>query len=301
MHSVTKRIVRRLAITTWTVQYCNPMSTYVDPEALVDTEWVAAHLGDPGVRLVEVDVNTQAYDSGHLPTAIGWSLYQDLLRADNSIIDKMALEALLARSGIANTTMVVLYGHRNAPAAMAFWFLKAPGHDRLRLMNGGRQKWVDEGRPMTGEVTVIAPAAYAVQVPDWSLRACRDDVQAAIGSADHALVDVRTSAEYEGELFWPSAPPQTGERAGHIPGAVHIPFEMTLSEDGTFKSIGWLRALYEGKGITADKEVITYCTVGGRSCHTWFVLTHLLGYPNVREYAASWYEWGRLLGAPIEK
>jgi thiosulfate/3-mercaptopyruvate sulfurtransferase len=277
------------------------MSSYVHPAALVDTEWVAAHLGDPGVRLVEVDVNTQAYDSGHVPTAICWNLYRDLLRADNSIVDKVALEALLTQSGIANATTVVLYGHRNAPAAMAFWLLKAHGHDRLCLMNGGRKKWVDQGGPMTIESPVITPTAYAIQDPDWSNRACRDDVRAAIGSTDHALIDVRTAAEYEGELFWPSAPPQSGERAGHIPGAVHIPFEMTLSEDGTFKSISGLQALYEGQGITADKEIITYCTVGGRSCHTWFVLTHLLGYPNVREYEASWYEWGSLLDAPIEE
>jgi len=277
------------------------MSNYANPEVLVDTQWVADHLNDPNVRLVEVDVNSQAYDSCHIPGAICWDIYRDMLKADNSVVDKASLETLLSRSGIGNNTMVVVYGNRNAAAAMAFWFLKVYDHDILYLMNGGRKKWIDEGRPMTTEVPAFAPTTYATQAPDWSIRAQRDFVQESIGKADRVIIDVRNSKEYGGEMFWPARPPQEGERAGHIPGAVHIPFEMVLNEDGTFKSIEELQALYGSKGVTADKHAIAYCTVGGRSCNTWFVLKYLLGYPNVREYVDSWYEWGRLPDVPIEK
>ncbi len=277
------------------------MSSYAYPEVLVSTQWVADHLNDSNVRLVEADVNTQAYDSGHIPGAVCWNVYGDILKSDLSLIDQRALEALLSRSGIANDTMVVLYSNRNVPAAMAFWFLKIYGHDRLHLMNGGRQKWIDEGRLMTTATPAITPTAYVAKTLDASLRAHRNDVQESIGQADRVIVDVRNAQEYGGEMFWPAAPPQEGERAGHVPGAAHIPFELALNEDGTFKTVEELQALYIGQGVTADKEVITYCTVGGRSCHTWFVLKYLLGYPRAREYQASWYEWGRLPDAPVEK
>ena len=275
------------------------MSNYAYPEVLVDTQWVADHLNDPNVRLVEVDGNTQAYDSGHIPGAICWDIYRDLLKADNNLVDKSSLEMLLSRSGIGNNTMVVVYG--TPQAAMAFWFLKVYGHDSLYLMNGGRKKWTDEGRPMTTDVPAFALTTYATQAPDWSIRAQRDFVQEAIGKTDRAIIDVRNSKEYGGEMFWPATPPQEGERAGHIPGAVHIPFEMVLNEDGTFKSIEELQTLYGSKGVIADKHAISYCTVGGRSCNTWFVLKYLLGFPNVREYVDSWYEWGRLPDVPVEK
>lgn len=277
------------------------MSNYANPEVLVDTQWVADHLNDPNVRLVEVDTYPEAYDSGHIPGAICWDIYRDMLKADNSVIDKASLEMLLARSGIGNNTMVVVYGNRNAPAAMAFWFLKVYGHDSLYLMNGGRKKWIEESRPMTTDVPAFATTTYTTQAPDWSIRAERDFVQESIGKAGRVIIDARNSKEYGGEMFWPATPPQEGERAGHIPGAVHIPFEMVLNEDGTFKSVEELQALYSSKGVTADKHAIAYCTVGGRSCNTWFVLKYLLGYPNVQEYVDSWYEWGRLPDVPIEK
>ena len=276
------------------------MSNYANPEVLVDTQWVADHLNDPNVRLVEGDGNSQAYDSGHIPQSIYWDLYRDMLKADNSVVDKASLEMLLSRSGIDNNTMLVVYGNRNAPAAMAFWFLKVYGHDSLYLMNGGRKKWIDEGRPITTDVPAFAQTTYTAQAPDWSIRAERDFVQESIGEAGRVIIDARNSKEYGGEMFWPATPPEEGERAGHIPGAVHIPFEMVLNEDGTFKSIEELQALYGSKGVTADKHAIVYCTVGGRSCNTWFVLKYLLGYPNVREYVDSWYEWGRLPNVPIE-
>jgi thiosulfate/3-mercaptopyruvate sulfurtransferase len=277
------------------------MLSYAHPEVLVETQWVADHLNDPDVRIVEADVNPQAYDSGHIPGAIGWNLYRDLLQPDNAIIDPPVLNELLSRSAIANSTNVILYGHRNAPAAMAFWLLKIYGHEALHLMNGGRKKWIDEGRPITPAVPTLAATPYTVKAPDWGRRARLEDVRESIGKPGRVIVDVRNEKEYGGEMFWPAVPPQAGERAGHIPGAVHIPFELVLNEDGTFKPVEELSALYTSQGVTAGKEVITYCTVGGRSCNSWFVLKYLLGYPNVREYEASWYEWGRLPGVPIEK
>jgi thiosulfate/3-mercaptopyruvate sulfurtransferase len=276
------------------------MSTYARPEVLVETKWVADHMNSPDVLVVEVDLSSAAYDSGHIPGAIGWDIYRDMLDADNRIVDKPLLEDLLGKSGIGNDSTVVVYGNRNAAAAMAFWLLKVYGHDRLYLMNGGRQKWLDEGRPVTTGAPAFAPTAYVTKAPDWSSRAQRDLVQESIGKADRVIIDVRNSKEYGGEMFWPASPPQAGERAGHIPGAVHIPFEIVVNEDGTFKPIEELLSLFASKGVTADKQAITYCTVGGRSCNTWFVLKYLLGYPSVREYLDSWYEWGRMPDVPIE-
>ena len=280
------------------------MNAYAYPEVLVDTQWVAEHLGDPGVRLVEVDVDTHAYDSGHIPGAVAWNWHRDTqqtLRRD--IPDCAGLEALLGRSGITPETTVVVYGdNNNWFATFAFWLLKLYGHADARVMNGGRKKWLDEGRPLTTAVPAVTPCVYAAREPDARLRALRDMVAGRLGQAGHALVDVRSPKEYAGELLAPENLPQEGaQRGGHIPGAVNIPWGQAVADDGTFKAAGELHALYGGKGLTADQSIIAYCRIGERSSHTWFVLKYLLGYPDVRNYDGSWTEWGSLIGAPIER
>jgi thiosulfate/3-mercaptopyruvate sulfurtransferase len=277
---------------------------YAHPEVLVETGWVAEHLNDPGLRLVEVDVDTTAYDSGHIPGAIGWNWRRDTQQAiRRDIPDQAALEDLLSRSGIANDTTVILYGdNNNWFAAYAFWLLKLYGHADARLMNGGRKKWLDEGRPVSSEPPKASRAQYRAAPPDARLRALRDTVLAGLNQAGRALVDVRSPKEYSGELLAPENLPQEGaQRGGHIPGAANIPWGMAVQEDGTFKSAADLKALYEGKGITPDKDVVAYCRIGERSSHSWFVLKYLLGYPEVRNYDGSWTEWGSLIGAPVEK
>jgi thiosulfate/3-mercaptopyruvate sulfurtransferase len=277
---------------------------YAHPKVLVETTWVAEHLNDPKIRLVEVDVDTTAYDSGHLPGAVGWNWKEDTQQTvKRDIPDKAGWEALLSRSGITPETILIFYGdNNNWFAAFAFWLAKIYGHADVRLMNGGRKKWIDEGRALTTAVPTVTPTHYTVQATDWSLRANRDLVKEYIAHSHRALVDVRSPQEYSGELLAPGNLPQEGaQRGGHIPGAANIPWGMAVREDGAFKSGDELRALYSSKGITGDKDVIAYCRIGERSSHTWFVLTYLLGYPNVRNYDGSWTEWGSLVGAPIEK
>jgi thiosulfate/3-mercaptopyruvate sulfurtransferase len=281
----------------------NAVDGYAHPEVLVETGWVAEHLNDPKVRLIEVDVDTTAYDSGHIPGAIGWNWRKDTQQAiRRDLPDKTAVEDLLGRAGIANGTTVVLYGdNNNWFATYAYWLLKLYGHADARIMNGGRKKWVDEGRLLTTEVPSPKRAAYRAQDPDLGIRAFRDQVQAHLAKAG-GLVDVRSPKEYSGELLAPENLPQEGaQRGGHIPGAVNIPWGMAVRDDGTFKSASDLKALYGEKGITPDREIIAYCRIGERSSHTWFVLKYLLGYPNVRNYDGSWTEWGSLIAAPIEK
>ncbi len=277
---------------------------YAVPEVLVDTEWVASHLDDPTVRLIEVDVDTLAYESGHIPGAVGWNWQTELSdRLRRDLTPKAELERLLSQAGVTPATTLVLYGdNNNWFAAWAFWQLKMYGHPDVRLMNGGRKKWVAEGRPLTTEVPHYAPTTYQAKDPDLSLRAFRDQVREALGQPTVALVDVRSPREYSGELLAPENLPQEGaQRGGHIPGAVNIPWAQAVNDDGTFKSREELAALYQAKGVTPDKETIAYCRIGERSSHTWFVLTYLLGYPKVRNYDGSWTEWGSLVGAPIEK
>lgn len=277
------------------------MFNYAHPEVLVDSQWIVDHLNDPNVRVVEADLTPQAYNTGHIPGAVFWNMLTDLLLPDYRInFDPIAWEKLLARSGIANDTTVITYGDFPASGAWLFWLLKVFGHRDVRVLNGSRRKWVAEGRPLTTETPTIVPTQYQVQSPDSSLRAFHDEVRESIGRADRVLVDVRTPQEYSGELFM-IEPPKETERAGHIPSAVPVYYELALNEDGTFKSIKDLQALYSDKGITSDKKVITYCAVGGRSGHTWFVLKYLLGYPNVQNYDGSWNEWSRLPNMPIER
>jgi thiosulfate/3-mercaptopyruvate sulfurtransferase len=282
------------------------MSTngYANPNVLVETAWVAEHLNDPGLRLVEVDVDTKAYASGHIPGAVGWNWRtdtQDTLR--RNLPGAPALEALLSRSGIGNDTTVILYGdNNNWFAAYAFWLLRYFGHEKSRLINGGRVKWVAENRPLTTEVPRYPPAPYTGRGPDAGVRALRDYVLQQVGRKDAVLVDVRSPKEYSGELLAPENLPQEGaQRGGHIVGAVNIPWGQAVREDGTFKSAEELRSLYGSKGVTADKDVVAYCRIGERSAHTWFVLNNLLGYPRVRNYDGSWTEWGSLIDVPIEK
>ena len=280
------------------------MTDYAHPEVLVSTQWVADHFKDPNVRLVEVDVDTSAYTQGHIAGAVGWNWQtqlQDNVRRD--LIEKQALEQLLGQSGIGNGTSIVLYGdNNNWFAAYAFWQLKYYGHKDVRLMNGGRKKWLEEKRQLTTDPAIVTPTAYHATGPDESLRARKEQVFAVVDrkSKGH-LVDVRSVDEFTGKIIAPPGMSETAQRAGHIPGAANVPWAQAANEDGTFKSADALKELYQGKGVTGGDEVIAYCRIGERSSHTWFVLKYLLGYDNVKNYDGSWTEWGNLVGAPIEK
>ncbi len=277
---------------------------YAHPEALVDADWVEAHLNDPKVRLIEVDVDTNAYDQGHIPGAVGFNWKKELQdQVVRAPLSKAHLEELLGRAGVSNDTTIVLYGdNNNWFAAWALWILKYYGHEDVRLLDGGRVKWLADKREITTEVPSYSQATYHAGEPKTDIRALRDQVLSQIGQSNVALVDVRSPGEYSGELLAPANLPQEGaQRGGHIPGAANIPWGQAVREDGTFKSADELRALYGGKGVTPDKEVIAYCRIGERSSHTWFALQYLLGYPHVRNYDGSWTEWGSLIGVPIEK
>ena len=271
-------------------------------DVLVETGWLAEHLNDPAVRVAEISEDTTLYGQGHIPGAVhfNWQTQlQDPVRRD--WITQEQVETLLGAHGVGNGTTLVLYGDKNNWfATYTFWLLRIYGADKLRILNGGRAKWIAEGRQLTTDVPVPAKAQYRAKPADSSIRAFRDQVLAAIGKS--ALVDVRSPQEYSGELIAMPAYPQEGaQRGGHIPSAQNIPWGQNMREDGTFKVPDELRKLYEGKGITPDKSVIAYCRIGERSSLTWFALTYLLGYPNVKNYDGSWTEWGSLVGVPIEK
>jgi thiosulfate/3-mercaptopyruvate sulfurtransferase len=277
---------------------------YATPDALVSTDWAAEHLHDANIRLVEVDVDTKAYETGHIAGAVGWNWHtdtQDNLR--RNVPTKAGLEALLSRAGISPDTTVLLYGdNNNWFAAFALWLLKYYGHENVKLINGGRAKWIAEGRDLTMEVPQYPATQYSVQEPKKDIRALRDYVLDKVLKPGSILVDVRSPKEYSGELLAPENLPQEGaQRGGHIAGAINIPWAQAVREDSTFKSADELKALYGNKGVTPDKDVIAYCRIGERSAHTWFVLKYLLGYPNVRNYDGSWTEYGSLVDVPIEK
>ena len=280
------------------------MAEYAHPESLVSTDWVAEHGSDANVRLIEVDVDTAAYEQGHIAGAVGWnwqSQLQQSVRRD--VVSKAEMEELLGNAGVSSDTTIVLYGdNNNWFAAWAFWQIRYYGHNSVQLMNGGRAKWLAEGRPLTTDVPSPAATTYTASDPDESIRAYRDQVLAGVGGSSISLVDVRSPQEFTGELLAPPNLPQEGsQRGGHIPGAANIPWGQAANEDGTFKSADELAELYGGKGIDGGRETIAYCRIGERSSHTWFVLTQLLGYDNVRNYDGSWTEWGSIVGAPIEK
>jgi thiosulfate/3-mercaptopyruvate sulfurtransferase len=276
---------------------------YAHPEYLVDTQWVAGHLDDPDVRIVESDEDYLLYETGHIPNAVkvDWfTTLQHPVRRD--FLTKEAFEGMCSNLGISDDTTVVFYGDKgNWFATYALWLFRYYGHENLKIMDGGRAKWEKEGRPMTKEVPETPKTTYQAKDPDPSVRAFRYDVFRHVESK-LPLVDVRSPEEYRGELLhMPGYPQEGATRGGHIPGAASIPWSRATNEDGTFKSPEELKELYQGQGVTPDKEVIAYCRIGERSSHTWFVLTHLLGYPDVKNYDGSWTEWGNLVDAPIEK
>ena len=278
------------------------MSEYKHPEVLVSADWAAQHLNAPNTRFVEVDVDTTAYDQGHISGAVSWNWQtqlQDGIRRD--LIDKAALEKLLGASGISNDSAIILYGdNNNWFAAYAFWQLKLYGHKDVRLINGGRKKWLEEKRPLTKDAPKISPTTYRVSATDASIRAFKEDVAAVVeGKKPGQLVDVRSADEFTGKIIAPPGMNETAQRAGHIPQAANIPWVQAANEDGTFKSFDDLTKLYEAKGINGKDEVIAYCRIGERSSHTWFALKYLLGFEKVRNYDGSWTEWGNLVGVPI--
>ncbi|MEM0364211.1 MAG: sulfurtransferase [Candidatus Nitrosocaldus sp.] len=279
--------------------------SYAHPEVLVSTQWVQEHLNDPKVRIAEVDYDpTSNYMLGHVPNAVLFDWKKDIndpVRRD--ILSKEACEDLLQRAGCNNDTILVLYGDfNNWFAAFAFWVFKYYGYEDVRLMNGGRKKWLEEDRPITKDVPTFAKGNWKAREPDRTIRVFKQYVESIIGMKDKVLVDVRSPKEYTGEILAPPEyPTEAAQRGGHIPTAINIPWAQAVNDDGTFKSAEELRKLYESKGVTKDKEVITYCRIGERSSHTWFVLKYLLGYPNVKNYDGSWSEWGNAVGLPIEK
>jgi thiosulfate/3-mercaptopyruvate sulfurtransferase len=279
------------------------MSEYAHPEALVSTDWLASHLNDSSIRIVEVDVDTGAYDQGHVPGAIAWawnSQLSDNVRRD--ILSKQHFEELMAKSGIGPETTVIIYGdNNNWFAAWAAWQMKIYGHKDVRLLNGGRKKWLAEGRDISTDTPSYSRASYKASEPDWSLRALLPQVQEASSRASSSLIDVRSPQEFTGEIFAPPGLPETCQRAGHIPGARSIPWGKACNEDGTFKSFDQLKSLYGSEGVDASRPAIAYCRIGERSSHTWFVLKYLLGLNDVRNYDGSWTEWGNLVGAPVER
>ena len=280
------------------------MAGFAHPNYLVETDWVAEHLKDPQVRMVESDEDLLLYETGHIPGAVkvDWfTTLQHPLRRD--FLSESEFETLCSQLGIGNDTTVVFYGDKsNWFACYALWLFRYYGHEKLKIMNGGRLKWTQEKRPLTKERPTYPPTSYRAKNPDFSIRAFRDDVFDQIKERK-PLVDVRSPKEYTGELLHMENYPQEGaSRGGHIPGAVNIPWGQAVYDvDSTFKSAEELRQLYASQGITPDQEIVAYCRIGERSSHTWFVLTYLLGYPNVKNYDGSWTEWGNLVNAPIEK
>lgn len=277
---------------------------YAHPEVLVDTHWVADHLNDADVRLIEADEDVLLYEIGHIPGAVKLDWHVDVQNpVERDFVDQQGFEQLMSHWGITNDTTVVLYGDRNNwYACYTFWLFTMYGHSKLKIMNGGRTKWEEEKRPQTREVPQYEATIYHAQSEDEALRAFRDEVASGLKNPGRRLIDVRSPQEYSGEMLHMVNYPQEGaQRGGHIPGAKNIPWAMAANTDGTFKSAEELRQIYGARDITPDKEVITYCRIGERSAHTWFALTQLLGFPRVRNYDGSWTEWGSVVRAPIEK
>ncbi|MCL5068714.1 MAG: sulfurtransferase [Thaumarchaeota archaeon] len=279
--------------------------TYAHPEVVVDTNWAIVHHKDPNVRIAEVDYDpTSNYNQGHIPGSVLFDWKKDIndpIRRD--LLSQSQAQELLARSGVSNDTTLLLYGDfNNWFAAFAFWVFKYYGINDVRLINGGRKKWIEEDKPLTRDEVSNPRGNIRISQPDESVRAYLEDVKSVLDDKKFALVDVRGPKEFSGEILAPPEyPTEHAQRGGHIPGAANIPWGQAVREDGTFKSREELEALYGGKGVTSDKQVITYCRIGERSSHTWFVLRYLLGYPNVRNYDGAWTEWGNMIKNPIER
>jgi len=269
----------------------------LQPEVEVDASWISAHLGDTRVRFVEVDVSPATYDQGHIPGAILWDAYADLRDSAYRPVPPPELQRLLSRSGITPETTVVFYGYA---APLGFWLMKAHGHGDVRMLTGSRDQWLEVGQPWSADVPRLNESAYPLPRQDAGILASRGAVEAAIGKPGALVLDVRSQSEYMGERFWPSGATADAGRSGHIPGAVSVPIDSLRQESGAPKSAQELRPIFEGAGVTKDKAVITYCTIGNRASEAWFALKYQLGYPSVRVYYDSWAVWGKLLDAPIE-
>jgi thiosulfate/3-mercaptopyruvate sulfurtransferase len=266
-------------------------------ESIVDASWIAAHLGDPNVRVVEIDVSRHSYDAGHVPDAVLWNAYADLRYADYTPIGRADLERLLSRSGVAPETSLVFYGYG---AALGLWLMKAHGHRDVRMLAGSRDQWAQAGGQWSAHVPEPTENPYALAAAKADALASRADVEAAIGASGHALLDVRSEAEYSGERFWPSGATEDAGRAGHVPGAISVPIDLLRNEDDTLKPPDELHRVLEGADVTPEKDVIAYCTIGNRASQAWFALRYLLGYPAVSVYYGSWVEWGKAPGTPVE-
>ncbi len=278
------------------------MTDYADPRVLASTEWLAEHRSDPGVVVVEVGADTAAYEQGHIPGAVAWGWYKHMLdRRRRDILGLADFEKLLGKSGIRNDTIVVLYGdNNNWFATLAFWQLKVYGHRDARVLNGGRKKWLAEGRETAKDRVAPDSATYKSMVLNQDLRAFLPQVKFAVKSRANALVDARTHDEYSGNTAAKPGQSDRFQRSGHIPGAKCVPWSLTCNDDGTFKSAGELEEIYKAKEITPDKDIITYSRVGERGSHAWFILKYLLGDPNVRNYDGSYAEWGNIIGVAVE-
>ena len=281
------------------------MTDFAHPEVLVSTDWVNQHRNDPGLKLIEIDVDTQAYDAGHIPGAVGFNWQtqlQDQLRRD--IISKQEFEELLSASGVSRDDTVILFGdNNNWFAAYGFWLFKIYGHNDVRLMDGGRQKWLnEEDKELVVDKPSVTPTQYQASDPDTSLRALLPEVLQASAGGGHYLIDVRSTDEFTGKVIAPPGMSETAQRGGHIPGATSIPWLTAVAEDGRFKSADELRSIYiDQNRISPQQRTIAYCRIGERSSHTWFVLKYLLGFEDVKNYDGSWTEYGNLIAAPIEK
>jgi len=278
------------------------VAEYANPDALVETDWLESNLDDPGIRVIEVDEDTSAYEKGHIRGAVGWNWSTDLhAPLGRDYVDQAGLSALLSAAGVGDDTTVILYGgNNNWFAAYAYWILKLRGFDNVKLLNGGRKKWELESRELSTDAPQVTSTGYRVTGAEQAgIRALRDEVLTKVGSS--AFVDVRSPEEYRGEKLAPDHLPQEQAQVpGHIPGAANIPWAKAANDDGTFKSADELKALYGGEGISGDGEIIAYCRIGERSSHTWFALQELLGYTNVKNYDGSWTEWGSLVGVPVQ-
>ena len=280
------------------------MAGYANPDALVETDWLEEHVRDPGIRVIEVDEDTEAYEKGHIDGAVGWNWTTDLhAEVGRDYVDRAELSELLSAAGVDPDTTVILYGgNNNWFAAYAYWVLKLRGFDNVKLLNGGRKKWELESRQLTQDPASVTASGFSISGSErGEIRALRDEVLGK-GGGETGFVDVRAPEEFRGEKLAPDHLPQEQAQVpGHIAGAANIPWAKAANEDGTFKSADELRALYADEGITDDREIIAYCRIGERSSHTWFVLKHLLGYEDVKNYDGSWTEYGSLIGVPVEK